>query len=113
MEQTGTIRQTRISVNIPADYQYRNNKGDCVIVDFSEGGIAIEAKQLFVEGDLINVRATLAKNFQLDIWCVVRNVTGRKIGLQFEEISNQQRNDLQNFVYNLLDSHNKTRVEKY
>lgn len=106
-------RMTRVTVAIPAEYHYKNNKGECSIIDFSEGGIAIEANQILLEGDLIRVKAAPARNINLDIWCVVRNVQGRKIGLQFEEISNDMRKQLQDYVYSLLDSNKKNRYEEY
>ncbi len=106
-------RMTRITVAIPAEYQYKNNKGECTVIDFSEGGIAIEANQILLEGDLIRVKASPVRNVNLDIWCVVRSVQGRKIGLQFEEISNEMRKQLQDYVYSLLDTNKKSRFESY
>ena len=106
-------RMTRISVAIPAEYQYRNNKGECVIIDFSEGGITIEANQILLEGDLLRVKASPVRNMSLDIWCVVRSVQGRKIGLQFEEISNTMRKQLQDYVYSLLETNQKSKYENY
>lgn len=112
-QQSGSLRMTRVTVNVPAEYSFKKNKGDCVIVDFSEGGIGIEANQIFVEGDLIRVQASLAKSSTLDCWCVVRNVQGRKIGLQFEEISNEMREHLQDYVISLLDTNKKSRYESF
>lgn len=111
--QSGQLRLTRVPVNIPAEYEFKKNKGECVIVDFSEGGIAIEVNQIFIEGDLIHIRAQPTTKLELDIWCVVRNILGRKVGLEFEEISNRMRQDLENYVYNLLSENDKKRYESY
>jgi len=107
------LRQTRITVSIAAEYQFKKNSGDCTIVDFSEGGLGIEANQIFVEGDLVRVKANPSKDLSLDIWCKVCNIMGRKIGLAFEEISNEQRERLQSYVYNLLESHQQGRYEAF
>ena len=112
-QKNGNLRFTRIPVSINAEYQYKKNKGPCLILDFSEGGIGIETKQIFVEGDLIRVIADLpGKNGgHLDIWCVVRNVQGTKLGLEFEEISHAQREILHSYVYGLLETNDKPKFE--
>lgn len=105
------LRLTRIPVSIRAEYQYKGNKGPCIILDFSEGGIGIETKQILVEGDLLRVVADLPKGIHLDIWCVVRNVQGTKLGLEFEEISNANREALHKYVYALLETNQKAKYE--
>ena len=105
------LRLTRIPVSIKAEYQYKGNKGPCIILDFSEGGIGIETKQIFVEGDLIRVVADLPKGVHLDIWGVVRNIQGMKLGLEFEEISHAMREALHSYVYELLESTQKNKYE--
>ena len=108
-----TLRFTRIPVSIRAEYQYKKNKGQCIILDFSEGGIGIETKQIFVEGDLIRVMADLPNNSHIDIWCVVRNIQGMILGLEFEEISHAQREALQSYIYALLENKDKNKYEKF
>ena len=112
-QKNGNLRCTRIPVSIKAEYQYKKNKGPCTILDFSESGIGIETKQIFVEGDLLRVTADLSGKAggHIDIWCVVRNVQGTKLGLEFEEISHAQRENLQSYVYSLLETNNKPKFE--
>ena len=106
-------RLTRITVSISAEYQFKKNKGNCLITDISEGGIAIEANQIFVEGDLLRIICNPSKHLNIDIWCKVQNIQGRKIGLQFEEISNQMRADLEYYIFELLDLNKKNKHESF
>jgi len=114
MTEQANERMTRISSSIYGVYHYKNNKSQCVITDFSVNGIAITTNQLLVTGDLIRVKADLPhSSVKLDIWCVVRNVQGRKVGLEFEEISNEQKDNLIQYVYSILDTSNLPKTEKY
>jgi len=105
------LRYTRIPVSINAQYCYKKNRGKCTILDFSERGIAIETKQILIEGDLIRIIADLPNSSHIDIWCVVRNVQGMKLGLEFEEISHAQLEALNSYVYGLLERNQKTKFE--
>lgn len=112
-EQTSE-RMTRISSSIYGVYHYKGSKAPCVITDFSVNGLAITTNQLLVEGDLIRIKADLPhSSVKLDIWCVVRNVQGRKVGLEFEEISNEQKNNLIQYVYSILDTSQLPKTEKF
>lgn len=113
MQENNSMRYTRINTNIPAEYEMKGNTGSCRIVDFSEGGIGIETNQIFVEGDLLRIRANPNDKLKLDIWCVVRNVRGRQYGLEFEEISHVQREMIQKYVYKVLDDTNKAKMEPF
>lgn len=112
-EQNNNMRSTRITTNIPAEYEMKGNTGSCRIIDFSESGIGIETNQIFVEGDLLRIKANPNEKLALDIWCMVRNVRGRQYGLEFEEISHKQRDMIQKYVYKVLDDTNKARMEPF
>lgn len=110
--QSAGQRMTRISSSIYGEYQYKSTKGECIITDFSMDGLAIATRQLFVVGDLLRIRASLPRSsIRIDIWCVVRNVQGGKVGLQFEEISYEQKEQLREYVYSILDTAKKGKTE--
>lgn len=110
MSEAPQPRMTRIATAVSAEYQYKHNRGECTITDFSKDGIAIEANQILLVGDLIRIKAKPDREVNLDIWCVVRSVQGRKISLEFEEISNEMRQKLQECFCNLLQTSGKKRL---
>ncbi len=105
-------RQTRIPVRIKAELSYNSIKDSCEIIDISKGGILVESNRIFAEGDLVQVTANLTPEFNLNIWGIVRNVkVSREIGIEFDEISNEQRKQLNNYVYKTLNLKNRDRYE--
>lgn len=98
------LRQTRIAVNLKANYILKNCEGEGTIVDISAGGLAIEVKQIFVIGDLVRIifRLPDSSNQEIDIWGIVRSVNGSVIGMKYEEISNDNVEIVDRFVANLI-----------
>jgi c-di-GMP-binding flagellar brake protein YcgR len=110
----GNFRYARVPVNIEADYEFKGIKGKCSIVDISEGGMKIQVKQVFVPGDMIRIKFPIVhegKVINIDAYCVVRNSAGNEIGVEFDELSNENRRLLVTYVENLLLRHGKDRYE--
>lgn len=106
-------RQTRIPVRIKAELAYGEVKDKCEIIDISKGGILVESNRIFAAGDLVQITANLTPTFQLNIWGIVRNVKiAREIGIEFDEISNEQRTQLTEYVFETLNLNDKDRFEK-
>jgi len=111
MDQT-IQRQTRIPVRIKAELSYNKVKDSCEIIDISKGGILVESNRIFAEGDLVHITANLSPTFNLNIWGIVRNVkVAREIGIEFDEISNEQRQQLNDYVYNILNLKDRDKFE--
>ncbi len=108
-------RATRIPVNIKAVYYLKNFEGEGRIVDISTGGIGMEVRQIFVPGDLVRIvfRLPDQSNNEIEFWGIVRNVSGSLIGINFEEISNENREKIDRYVANLLLQSGKSGREAY
>ncbi|MCX7821143.1 MAG: PilZ domain-containing protein [Brevinematales bacterium] len=108
-------RATRIPVNIKAIYYLKNSEGEGRIVDISTGGIGMEVRQIFVSGDLVRIvfRIPDQSNVEIDFWGIVRNVTGNLVGINFEEISNENREKIDKYVTNLLLQSGKGAKESF
>jgi len=104
-QQQPTRSLGRVPVSIQAEYQYKKTRSSCIITDLGWEGLAVAVRQLFVEGDSLRVKATLPNSsISIDIWCVVRSIQGCKAELQFDEISEKQRQEIQGYIYSLLDT---------
>ncbi len=106
------LRLTRISVNIPATYVLKGHEAEGKIVDISSGGIGMEVRQIFLVGDLIQIHFPTDVG-QIDFWGIVRRISGNTIGIQFEEISKEQEENLENFVSSLLHERGLRNQEMY
>ncbi|MEJ5284265.1 MAG: PilZ domain-containing protein [Brevinematia bacterium] len=108
-------RATRIPVNIKAVYYLKSSQGEGRIVDISTGGIGMEVRQIFVPGDLVRIvfRIPDQTNAEIDFWGIVRNVTGNLVGINFEEISNENREKIDKYVANLLLQSGRGAKESY
>ncbi len=107
------LRLSRVPVNIEATYYLRNIKGQCTIVDISEGGVGIETNQLFVVGDLVRLVFNLSDDLHIDMWGIVRNVNGTKVGIEYEELPYEGRESIKRFVANLLIQLGKNKYEPF
>ena len=105
--QMSNTRSTRIKVNnIKANYVYKDSSGDGVIVDMSTTGLAMEVRQIFLPGDLLRVQFRIVgiggENVEVDLWGIVRNITGHTIGLSYEEVSNNNLDHINHFVNTMI-----------
>jgi|GEM_PF-982609 len=109
------FRPTRIQVNIKALYSYKGCEGEGTIIDISTGGLAMEVKQIFVPGDLLRIRFRLegVSATEIDIWGIVRSVNGTLLGIKFEEISNENREKIDQYVTHLLSQKGLPEKEQY
>lgn len=100
MNSNNALRQTRISVNIPATYFLKGSQGEAHIVDMSVGGIGLEVKQLFVIDDLIRIKFTIpgSDGIDVDFWGIVKNVSGGVLGIKYEEISNDSMEAISQYM---------------
>jgi c-di-GMP-binding flagellar brake protein YcgR len=109
------LRPTRISVDIKATYMLKGFQGEGRIIDISTGGIGMEIKQIFVLGDLVRIisRLPTSQNEEIDVWGIVRSVSGNMIGLKFEEISKENIEKIDRYVASLLTQSGKAAREDY
>ncbi len=109
------FRPTRVEINIPARYTYKDCEGTGTIVDISTGGIAMEVKQIFVPGDLLRVRFRIEEvsATEIDVWVIVCSVSGTTIGCKFDEISQENREKIDRFVTRLLQARGFAPMEEY
>lgn len=105
------LRPTRVQVRAEATYYLKGSEAKGLIVDISEGGIGMEVKQIVVAGDLIRVKFNTDSGYTIDFWGIVRNVTGNFIGIKYEEISNESRKQIDNYVTDLLRSRGLSKRE--
>jgi hypothetical protein len=108
-------RLTRIQVYIKGTYELKGNRGDCNIVDISEGGIGLSVRQTLVPGDLVHVnfRIPLGKEEDVDFWGIVRNVNNNIIGLKYEEITHDNIDRIDGYVSLLLNQSGKMSKEDF
>jgi hypothetical protein len=108
-------RLTRIQVYIKGCYELKGNKGECNIVDISEGGIGIDVRQALVIGDLVHVifKIPAGKEEEVDFWGIVRNVNNTNIGLKYEEITHDNIGRIDGFVSSLLTQSGKRAKENF
>ena len=101
-----------MDVKVPAVYYWKGNPGDATIVDISQGGIAMEIKQILVVGDIIRIQFNTSDHL-IEFWGIVRNVAGNVIGVKFEEISNDAIEYIEEYVGVLLKSRGLATKEHY
>ena len=108
-------RLTRIQVYIKGSYELKGNRGECNIVDISEGGIGISVRQTLVLGDLVHVnfRIPIGKEEEVDFWGIVRNVNNNIIGLKYEEITHENIDRIDGYVSLLLTQSGKRAKEDF
>lgn len=114
MEESKKFRATRIPVNIDAVYEFKDIKGRCTILDISESGMKLEVKQIFVPGDTLKVTFNITfqqKPYTIEAWCIVRNSSGNEIGVEFDELSNENKKRLIGYVEELILKHGKSKHE--
>ncbi len=109
------FRPTRISVTIPTIYSYKGCEGRGNIVNISTGGLAMEVKQTFVEGDLLRIRFRLPEvsSEEIDVWGIVCSVNGPILGIKFDEVSNENRRRIDDYVTLLLGEKGLSPTEEY
>lgn len=115
-EKQNKLRAARVPVNIDAVYEFKGIKGKCTIIDISETGMRIEVKQIFIPGDIIKVTFPIlyeSKTFTIEAWCVVRNSSGNEIGVEYDELSNENKKKLITYVETLLLRHGKSKYETF
>ncbi|MCX8028694.1 MAG: PilZ domain-containing protein [Brevinematales bacterium] len=115
-EKQGRLRSTRIPVSIEAIYEFRGTRDKCNIVDISETGMRLEVKQILVPGDMIKVVFSILydqKPYTIEAWCIVRNSSGNEVGVEYDELSNENKKRLVAYVESLLLKHGKSRYEPF
>lgn len=106
------LRLTRIPVNIPATYSLKGHESEGKIVDISSNGLGMEVRQIFVIGDLIRIQFATTTD-AVDFWGIVRRISGGTIGIQFEEISKENEEKIEEFVNDLLREKNLRKQENF
>jgi c-di-GMP-binding flagellar brake protein YcgR len=107
------LRLTRVPVRIPATYYLKGIEAKGTSVDISSGGVGLEAKQIFVQGDIIRVVFMGHDGKMIDFWGIVMNVGQNAIGIRYEEISNDMREAIDDFVTALIRKHGLTAKEPF
>ncbi|MFN4245032.1 MAG: PilZ domain-containing protein [Brevinematia bacterium] len=110
------LRPTRIPVTLEATYEFRGTKGKCIITDISETGMRLEVKQIFVPGDVIKVSFPIVyqeKPLMMEAWCIVRNTSGNEVGVEYDELSNENKRKLMSYIESLLLRYGKSKYEPY
>lgn len=107
------LRLTRVPVRIPASYYMKGIEAKGTIVDISSGGVGMEAKQFFMEGDVIRVVFVANEGKMVDFWGIVMNIGPNGIGIRYEEISNENREAIDDFVTGLIRKHGLPNREPY
>ncbi len=110
------LRLTRIDVKIPATYTLKGQQSEGLIINISSGGIAMEVRQIFLIGDILRLQFKLPGNKvqpEVDFWGIVKNVQHGQIGIQFEELSHEMGQLLEEYVNDMLRSRGLTQRESY
>ncbi|MCX8096256.1 MAG: PilZ domain-containing protein [Spirochaetes bacterium] len=115
-KQQNKIRASRIPVSIEAVYEFRGFKDRCTIIDISETGMRLEVRQILLPGDVIKVTFPIIYDkipLNIEAWCIVRNSSGNEIGVEYDELSNENKRKLISYVEQLLLKHGKSKYEPY
>ena len=91
------LRLTRIQVNLRATYYLKGIEAEGQLVDISSGGVGLEVKQIFVEGDILRIKFQAGERL-IDFWGIAQNVVGNFVGVKYEEISNDTITDMCKFM---------------
>lgn len=81
--------------------QYRMPKSDwmnCELIDISTTGLALEGKQSFYIGDIIEIKFSLDKRLVV-ARLEITNLTGRKAGGKFMNLSEEDRSVIQELIH--------------
>lgn len=113
MADDSSMRFTRVSVNFAVEYTIKGQTGEGIITDLSEGGIALIANQVLVEGDLVRITGLLGKNLRLDFWVRVKNYVGRKAGCEYEEMPYEMKRSMEDFVLRIIQARKQSRFEQF
>ena len=95
----------RLTLNLKAQYRRVGDIEfrDCYIINISETGMAIETKTHFSQGDKLEIIFSLRRE-QSSFKGIVAYSLGKEVGLQFEEFSEEARENLRKYVQSTMFS---------
>ena len=95
-------QHTRFSVDVDGFYYFGNQWEKCRIYDLNLEGAGLRLKQYFIKGDIIKLK--LDNGSEQNVFdAAVVNVNGPRIGIQFTDIDEFDRD----FLRSLINAHSK------
>lgn len=93
----------RLKVELFGRYRLENLEEwkACTIYNISSGGVLIEGKESFYNGDKLELRMQL-ESFELEVNLIVTNINGRKAGCIFADIDPKKKAIIRNYVHENL-----------
>lgn len=89
----------RIDVNILGTYIMSGQRTKCEIINISESGALVKVPQFFTEGDELELEFEIAETKEtFRSLAIVRYMRNNKIGVQFKNLTQRDKNTLENFV---------------
>ena len=92
-------QEPRLIVDLPAQYKLDKspNYAECCVVDISAVGLGVEIKSFLVEGDKVKLKFPLG-NRDIEISCIVKYVLGKTIGLQYQNMEENEVEFIRDYV---------------
>jgi len=97
-------KNARIRVpNLPAMFSLEgiNKEYECIINDIGTGGLGISTKTLLYPGDKIKIHFWL-EGIEFNIPATVSRVSGKNVGLVFEDLPVEIVAKIQNYIHSKL-----------
>lgn len=89
----------RVKVNIEGEYAFESDNKfmNCQLRDIGTGGVALEGKFSFYEGDRLQLRFSLDQR-PMKALIEITNVSGRKAGGRFISLTDEQYSMIQSYL---------------
>ncbi|TGL56994.1 PilZ domain-containing protein [Leptospira ognonensis] len=94
-------KNARVHADIPCEIAIAttSRQSDTArLSDLSTGGLALQSKATFYEGDQVRIKFFLDR-FQTEVTGVVNRTSGKTIAVIFESISGELKNRIQEFIH--------------
>ena len=93
-------KMARTPVNIKGEYALKgqDQAHQCEVTDLGTGGLSMTTRSTMYDGDEVEVRLPLGKSALTVPGRVVR-VSGKSIGVQFEDLPDEQLEIIQDYIH--------------
>lgn len=93
-------KQARSPAKIEADFMLKgqDQPHPCSVTDLGTGGLSIQTKSTLYQGDVIDIQLKL-QGRMLKLPVEVVRVSGKSIGLKYQNLSDQDMAKIQDFIH--------------
>ena len=104
---------TRLPVEYKANYSFGDIKGEGILTDISEGGVALRIKQALAIGDELQITCRISSGLILEFSGEVRNINSNIAGIKIKEIDPSIHERFKSHIAGILRIANKREIEEY